>query len=105
MIRNSSAGDAFILWEMIVNPYLEKAVRIQKERGHQVITTGPYAFIRHPMYVGTMFMLASIPLVLRSCWTFCPVGVMSLVLVLRTAFEVPGIRSALLRKSVMSPQR
>lgn len=81
------AGDAFLLWAMIVNPYLEKTVRIQNERGHQVITTGPYAFVRHPMYVGTTFLFAGIPLVLGSWWMFVPVGVISLILVIRTVFE------------------
>ncbi len=88
-------GDAFVLWAMVVNPYLEKAVRIQNERGHQVITTGPYAFVRHPMYVGVMLMLVGIPLVLRSWWTFFPVGVMSLVLVVRTVFEDRMLRREL----------
>lgn len=32
------------------NPYLSPAVRIQKERGHTVISTGPYRYVRHPMY-------------------------------------------------------
>jgi len=82
-----AAGDAFLLWAMIVNPYLEKTVRIQAERDHQVITTGPYAIVRHPMYAGVMLTFAGIPLVLGSYWTFLPVGVMSLLLVIRTALE------------------
>lgn len=81
------AGDAFLLWAIVVNPYGEKTVRIQTERGHRVITTGPYAIIRHPMYVGTMVLLAGMPLVLGSWWTFLPVGVMAFGMVIRTAFE------------------
>jgi protein-S-isoprenylcysteine O-methyltransferase Ste14 len=38
-------GDAFMLWAMIVNPYLAKEVRIQTERRHRVITAGPCATV------------------------------------------------------------
>ncbi len=48
------------------NPYLSPAVRIQRERGQTVITTGPYQYVRHPMYaagipfaVGTALLLGS----------------------------------------------
>jgi protein-S-isoprenylcysteine O-methyltransferase Ste14 len=82
-----AVGNAFTLWAMILNPYLEKVVRIQNERGHRVITTGSYALVRHPMYVGVIFTFAGTPLVLGSWWTFFPVGVVSLVFVVRTAFE------------------
>lgn len=81
------AGDAFVLWAMIVNPYLEKSVRIQKERGHQVVTTGPYACVRHPMYAGVIMLMAGVPLTLGSGCTFVPVGVVILVLIIRTVFE------------------
>ncbi|MBN2561803.1 MAG: isoprenylcysteine carboxylmethyltransferase family protein [Phycisphaerae bacterium] len=89
------AGDAFILWSMIVNPYLEGGVRIQSECGHRVITTGPYAFVRHPMYVGFILVLAGIPLVLGSSWTFLPVGIVALLLVVRTVFEDRMLREEL----------
>lgn len=80
-------GDGLALWALAVNPYLEKTVRIQMERGHKVITTGPYALVRHPMYFGLIFMLAGISLVLGSLWSFVPVGVMVMLLVVRTVFE------------------
>ena len=48
------------------NPFLSPAVRIQKERGQKVVSTGPYRHVRHPMYagfifyaIGTAFMLGS----------------------------------------------
>lgn len=90
-----AAGDAFLLWAMVVNPYGEKTVRIQTERGHRVVTTGPYALVRHPMYVGVMVLLAGIPLVLGSWWTFLPMGVMALAMVIRTAFEDRMLRREL----------
>lgn len=89
------AGDAFVLWAMIVNPYVEKEVRIQTERGHRVITTGPYAIVRHPMYVSFILIVASIPLVLGSWWTFLPAGVVGLALIIRTTFEDRMLREEL----------
>ncbi len=81
------AGDAFMLWAMVVNPHLEGTVRIQGERGHRVITTGPYAIVRHPMYVGLILVLAGAPLFLGSGWAFLPVGIVCLGLVIRAALE------------------
>jgi protein-S-isoprenylcysteine O-methyltransferase Ste14 len=89
------AGDAFMLWAMIVNPYLAPEVRIQTERGHRVITTGPYAIVRHPMYVGLILGLAGIPLLLGSSWAFLPVGVVALLLVIRMVFEDRMLRKEL----------
>ena len=41
------AGTLLLSWSMGVNPFFEKTVRIQEERGHRVIDTGPYRYIRH----------------------------------------------------------
>ena len=41
-------------------------VKIQKDRGHAIITTGPYAYVRHPMYAGAIFFILGIPLLLGS---------------------------------------
>lgn len=41
---------------MVVNPFFEKTVRIQTDRGHRVIDTGPYAYMRHPGYMDTEFI-------------------------------------------------
>jgi len=74
-------------WAMATNPYLEPTVRIQHDRGHKVITTGPYAVVRHPMYVGGILALLGAPLVLGSAWAFAPTGFAVLLFVFRTAFE------------------
>lgn len=81
------AGDALLLWTMAVNPFLEKTVRVQTERGHHVITTGPYAIVRHPMYLGVVLMFLAIPLTLGSIWTFLPVVAMTVLLMVRTELE------------------
>jgi protein-S-isoprenylcysteine O-methyltransferase Ste14 len=51
---------------MAVNPYLETGVRLQQDRGQFAITTGPYRFVRHPMYVGVIINQFATPLVLGS---------------------------------------
>ena len=81
------AGDGLMLWAMVVNPYMEKAVRIQTERSHHVITTGPYSIVRHPMYTGFILLFLSIPLILGSGWAFVPVVIVFAVLIIRTIFE------------------
>ncbi len=40
----------FLGWVMRENTFLSMVVKTDKDRGHQVVTTGPYALIRHPMY-------------------------------------------------------
>jgi protein-S-isoprenylcysteine O-methyltransferase Ste14 len=55
-----AAGYAFCLWAMYVNRFFSSVVRIQSDRGQAVITTGPYAVIRHPGYLaGIVIVLAS----------------------------------------------
>jgi len=55
-----AASMAVVGWTLLSNPYASSAVRIQSEREHHVITTGPYAIVRHPMYLGVLlFSLGS----------------------------------------------
>ena len=44
----------FVGWTLLSNPYASTAVRIQSERGQTVVSTGPYAFVRHPMYFAVL---------------------------------------------------
>ena len=81
------AGMALFSWSMGVNPFFEKTVRIQTERGHRVIDTGPYAFVRHPGYVGFFGWCLSAPLLLSSWWAFVPAILSVIGLVIRTALE------------------
>lgn len=72
---------------MAVNRNLEPTVRIQTDRGHQVATTGPYRWIRHPMYLGMILQLPATVLILGSAWAFLPaLGCLGLIIV-RTVFE------------------
>ena len=81
------ASTVLINWAMIVNPYFEQTVRIQKDRGHRVITSGPYKIVRHPGYLAGILYTLSIPLIIGSLYTFIPVGIYVLLIVIRTLLE------------------
>jgi protein-S-isoprenylcysteine O-methyltransferase Ste14 len=80
-------GAVPVTWAMATNPHLETTVRIQKERAHKVITTGPYRYVRHPMYLGAILQMLAVPIVLGSQWTFVPAGIIVLLFIIRTALE------------------
>ncbi len=80
-------GMAGTAWVMRVNKFAEMSIRIQTERGHHVVDTGPYAFVRHPFYVATFPLLAGMPLALGSYWALIPAAVAGIALVVRTALE------------------
>jgi protein-S-isoprenylcysteine O-methyltransferase Ste14 len=50
------------------NSFAAPVVKVQAERGHRVIDTGPYAFVRHPMYSGAVLYFAAMALLLGSWW-------------------------------------
>ena len=61
------AGMAGLTWAESVNKFFEPTVRIQTDRGHKVIDTGPYAIVRHPGYVFGFLLFLGMPLSLGSC--------------------------------------
>jgi protein-S-isoprenylcysteine O-methyltransferase Ste14 len=56
----------FMFWVIKVNSYAASNVRVEK--GQKVIDTGPYAYVRHPMYAGAVWLFVAIPLALGSWW-------------------------------------
>ncbi len=82
-----SMGMAGAVWVCGINKFAEPGVRIQTDRGHKVIDSGPYAIVRHPLYAISFFMLSGIPLALGSFWALIPVAIGSLALLVRTAWE------------------
>ncbi|MEK6753590.1 MAG: isoprenylcysteine carboxylmethyltransferase family protein [Chloroflexota bacterium] len=80
-------GYGFSSWALIENRFFSGTVRIQTERGHHVVSTGPYRIIRHPGYAGGLFGYLFIPLLLNSLWAFIPVVLLMIVMVVRTALE------------------
>jgi protein-S-isoprenylcysteine O-methyltransferase Ste14 len=78
---------ALIAWAMHSNKFFSSVVRIQKDRGHVVVTSGPYRFVRHPGYTGMSAFTLSTPLILNSRWAFVPAIVTAAVSGLRTVLE------------------
>jgi protein-S-isoprenylcysteine O-methyltransferase Ste14 len=85
-----------VRWRVIrENAYAAPVVKVQKERGHTVVTTGPYSFVRHPMYVGTIPFLIGTPLLLGSLWGLLLSPLLIAVLALRAALEERTLRAEL----------
>lgn len=78
---------ALVVWAMRTNRFFSAVVRIQKDRGHMVVSGGPYHFVRHPAYTGMSVFTLVMPLILNSRWAFVPATVTAAVTVLRTAME------------------
>lgn len=80
-------SDVFSIWPMLHNPFFEGTVRIQKDKGHKVIETGPYSIIRHPGYLGMLLGSLPIPFAFGSVLSFIPVIIMVLLVFIRTYYE------------------
>ena len=80
-------GMWFAAWAERVNKFAEPTVRIQTDRGHQVINAGPYAIIRHPMYTACWGIFPGFALSLGSYWALIPAFIGCGILVLRTQWE------------------
>ncbi|HEY7155328.1 MAG TPA: isoprenylcysteine carboxylmethyltransferase family protein [Gemmataceae bacterium] len=88
-------GMGIVTWAEAVNKFFEVTVRLQTERGHKVIDTGPYALIRHPGYVGGILFCVGIALCLGSLWALIPGGLASALLILRTQWEDQTLQAEL----------
>jgi protein-S-isoprenylcysteine O-methyltransferase Ste14 len=80
-------GSGFAFWAMKENAYLSDVVRIQKDRGHTVCTTGPYKYVRHPMYVGVILIIFCLPLSLGSFYALIPAFIIAVLFIVRTSLE------------------
>jgi len=80
-------GYALVVWATASNAFFSLIVRIQKERGHRVATGGPYQFVRHPGYVGSIVAYVGTPIMLGSWWAIALGVVTALLMIVRTAFE------------------
>jgi protein-S-isoprenylcysteine O-methyltransferase Ste14 len=89
------ASFLFIYWVMRTNSFAAPVVKIQRERGQAVITAGPYAIVRHPMYLGALFYVAGTSLVLGSWWGLATVPFLALLLGIRIGIEEKTLRAGL----------
>ena len=76
-----------LAWVMRENTFLSQVVKIDKARGHQVITTGPYAIVRHPMYTVVIVLLFALPIALGSRYALILSVLLTVLLIVRTYLE------------------
>ena len=72
---------------MVSNTFFSQIVRIQSDRGHAVVTQGPYRYVRHPAYVGMILFELAISTLLASWWAIIASGFCVMLLILRTVLE------------------
>jgi protein-S-isoprenylcysteine O-methyltransferase Ste14 len=78
---------AGVFWAMRTNPFYSSVVRIQTDRGHRPVTTGPYRFVRHPGYTGTILGMLCGAVALGSWVGVIPVLGMAALFLRRTLLE------------------
>ncbi|MBR0696289.1 isoprenylcysteine carboxylmethyltransferase family protein [Bradyrhizobium lablabi] len=78
---------ALIMWVFRTNSFAAPVVKVQSERDHQVISNGPYAVVRHPMYASIMLFFAGVPLTLGSWWGLAFLPLFFLLFAVRTRIE------------------
>lgn len=82
-------------WALVTNRFFSGVVRIQHDRGHTVVTTGPYAIVRHPAYSSAILSYIALPFFLEALWAVLPAAVTIALLVVRTALEDRTLRAEL----------
>jgi protein-S-isoprenylcysteine O-methyltransferase Ste14 len=89
------AGYALGSYALIENRFFSGMVRIQAERGHRVVSGGPYRWMRHPGYAGALMAYLAAPTFLDSWWALLPAVFLTVVLVIRTALEDSALQAEL----------
>jgi protein-S-isoprenylcysteine O-methyltransferase Ste14 len=74
-------------WALVANRFFSGVVRIQIERGHKVVSSGPYDIVRHPGYSSAAISYLALPILLGAYWATAPSLVTIALLIVRTALE------------------
>jgi len=77
----------FVYFTFRENAYLAPVAKLQEERGQSVVATGPYRYVRHPMYSSVLIFFPATALLLGSWWGLLISPIFMALLVIRTAFE------------------
>jgi len=88
-------GYTLVVWATTSNAYFSQVVRLQSERGHAVATGGPYRFVRHPAYTGTILFELAAPVLLDSWWALIPGALNAVLFLIRTMLEDRTLHSEL----------
>ena len=95
VIANAMIVLSFLLFFVVMKSNSYAASTIQVEEGQPVISTGPYAYVRHPMYSGALLLVAAMPLALGSWWSALIIVPFFPVLVWRILDEEMFLRKSL----------
>jgi len=74
-------------WAVISNKFFSDVIRIQMDRGHTVVSGGPYRYVRHPGYMGIVLYSLATPFLPDSAWALVPGGLTVLLIVVRMVVE------------------
>ena len=85
----------FTMWVMHENSFAAPVVRLQTERGHRVVSTGPYAWVRHPMYSGSILFFVGAPLLLGSWWGVAMLPLFTALFAIRAGIEERALTTGL----------
>ena len=88
-------GYGFAFWAVRSNPFFATFVRIQDDRDHSVVSSGPYALVRHPGYASALLAHLALPFALGSIWALVPAVVGTIFFVARTSREDRTLRDCL----------
>jgi protein-S-isoprenylcysteine O-methyltransferase Ste14 len=91
----AALGYALVTWAMLANAFFALANRIQTERGHTAATGGPYRYVRHPGYAGSILFELATPILLGSFWALIPGGLSALLMIVRTVLEDRSLQTEL----------
>ncbi|CAN7336664.1 isoprenylcysteine carboxylmethyltransferase family protein [Bradyrhizobium sp. LjRoot220] len=75
------------MWVFRENSFAAPVIKVQTARDHHVISTGPYAFVRHPMYSGVMLFFFGVPLLVGSWWGVALAPVFAVLFAIRAGIE------------------
>jgi protein-S-isoprenylcysteine O-methyltransferase Ste14 len=89
------AASLFSLWAIWTNKFFSSIVRIQKDRGHYVINSGPYGYVRHPGYSAGMIIFPALAALLGSVIAILPALILDILLIVRTYLEDTTLKNEL----------
>jgi len=81
------AANALQIWAMAVNIYFSTALRLQTERGHQLVRSGPYRYVRHPGYLAMLLIAPSTAFAIGSELALLPATMYGTLILFRAARE------------------
>ncbi|OAF16409.1 methyltransferase family protein [Bradyrhizobium neotropicale] len=89
------ASTLFTLWVFRENSFAAPVVKLQAERAQRVISTGPYARVRHPMYSGLILFFTGMPLLVGSWWGLALAPIFLVLFAIRIRIEERTLREGL----------